>query len=97
MKKNWVNTYTFEKNIRISDKSNITKFMIEHKMFPGNVLKCSVDMKPCNYGYNNHRALYVKVEVWGNGSKVDEMYLAQGLFCKVMSNIYQDGMSTPIN
>lgn len=95
--KNWINTYTFEKNIRIGEKSHITKFMTEHKMFPGNVLKCTVDMKPCNYGYNNHRTLYIKVEVWNTIYKLDEMWLTQGLFCKVMSNIYQDGMSKTVN
>ena len=97
MKKNWTNTYKFEFGTVISENSNITPFMVNHKMFPGSVLKCSVDMKPCNHGYNNHASLRIHVEVWKSTYKQDEFYVTQGMFCKIMSNVHSDKMSTYIN
>lgn len=97
MKKNWINTYKFEFNVNIGEKSNITEFMVKHKMFPGNTLKCTLNMKPCNHGYNNHKSLVIHVEVWKTVYKQDEFDLTQGMFCKVMSNVHHDAMSTCIN
>lgn len=97
MKKNWINDYKFEFHTHISEKSHITDFMVKHQMFPGNILKCSLYMRPCNHSYNNHTSLPIHVEVWKNAYKLDEFDLSQGMFCKVMSNVHHDAMSTMIN
>jgi len=97
MKKNWTNDYKFEFQTHISEKSHITDFMVKHLMFPGNTLKCTLYMRPCNHGYNSHTSLTIHVEVWKNIYKIDEFDLSQGMFCKVMSNVHHDAMSTFIN
>lgn len=93
---NWENTFRFEFRTRIGEKSNITPFMVEHKMFPGRIIEAYVNMDKCNHGWSGGRSLEIHVSVLDKTSDVvivDEFEMTQGQFCKVMSNIYNDSIS----
>lgn len=88
----WKNKYLFRMNINIGDKSIITDFMVKHKMFPGNRLVCTTWMKPCY-----KKSLIVNIEVIRNNATVDRFEVSQGVFCKIMKNIYDPVLSDMLN
>lgn len=93
---NWENTFRFEFRTRIGEKSHITPFMVEHKMFPGTVVEAWTDMDKC-HGWSGGRSLKIHVRVIDNSvyhSMPPEVFeMTQGQFCKVMSNVYNDSIS----
>lgn len=97
MKKTWTNKYDFCFYATIQNKSNITPFMVKHKMFPGNKISCSTNMMPMTKKFNKTQSLQIKVKVYNGIHVVDEFTLTQGMFCKVMSNIYFAQISKEIN
>lgn len=88
-KTNWVNTYPFKLTFEITDKSNITPFMCKHKMFPGNNIVCYTNVQPCRT-----LSLSIEVVVMHNCTIVDRFKTTQGMFCKIMSNIYNPDISS---
>lgn len=99
MKKDWTNNLVFKMNFTISDKTNVTKFMVDHKMFPGNICKCSLTMRPCHQHYNGGRSLVINVAVIERmtGKLLDKFEMKQGSFTKLMENIHAPEISTWLN
>lgn len=98
MKKDWTNLLMFRLNFTIDDKTNITKFMVKHKMFPGNVCNSSVVMEKCHHGgtplsLTIHTSVYEKV----TNRKLDEFDMSQGQFTRFMENIHSPQISRSIN
>lgn len=96
MKKTWINNYKFELRIQIGEKSNITPFMVEHKMFPGNKLFCWLKMHSMTHK-GASKSLRIHISVYSGGTLQDEFELPQGDFCKIMSNVHFEAISTDLN
>ena len=96
-KVNWKNEYGFSFECYIGEKSHITQFMVDHKMFPGNKIVAYTNMRPMNIGWNSPNSLDIKVTISNGGHVVDKFVIDQGTFCKIMSNVYYDRISKVIN
>lgn len=100
-KVNWKNEYGFSFECYIGEKSHITQFMVDHKMFPGNKIVAYTEMRPMNKGWNSPNSLNIKVtiynKIYNNTKVVDQFVIDQGTFCKIMSNVYCDRISKPLN
>ena len=96
-KVNWKNKYGFSFECYIGEKSHITQFMVDHKMFPRNKIVAYTEMRPMNKRWNIPNSLDIKVTISNGGNVVDQFVVDQGTFCKIMSNIYYDRISKMIN
>ena len=96
-KVNWKNEYGFSFECHIGEKSHITQFMVDHKMFPGNKIVAYTEMRPMNKGWRSPNSLDIKVTISNGGQVVDQFVIDQGTFCKIMSNVYYDRISKPLN
>ena len=96
-KVNWKNEYGFLFNCYIGEKSHITQFMVDHKMFPGNKIVAYTEMRPMNKRRRSPISLDIKVTISNGGQVVDQFVIDQGTFCKIMSNVYYDRISKMIN
>lgn len=96
-KVNWKNEYGFSFECYIGEKSHITQFMVEHKMFPGNKISAYTNMRPMNVGWKSPNSLDIKVTISNGGHVVDQFVIDQGTFCKIMSNVYYDRISKMLN
>ena len=96
-KVNWKNEYEFSFECYIGEKSHITQFMVDHKMFPGNKIVAYTEMRPMNKGWRSPNSLDIKVTISNGGQVVDQFVIDQGTFCKIMSNVYYDRISKMIN
>ena len=100
--KNWLNKYIFKFEVTISNDSKYTDFLIKHKMFRGNKLVCTLDMTPCSRYtpgaiMKSPKSLMIHVDVYNGIDIVDSFDVTQGMFCKIMSNIYNHNISTIFN
>lgn len=100
-KVNWKNEYGFSFECYIGEKSHITQFMVNHKMFPGNKIVAHTEMRPMNKGCNSPNSLDIKVTIYStifnDWNVVDQFVIDQGTFCKIMSNVYYDRISKSLN
>lgn len=98
MKKDWMNLLVFSMRFVIDNKTNVTKTMIKHQMFPGNSCTCSIVMDKCYHGGVAH-TLKVHITVYEKGTnvKLDEFDMGQGMFQKFMENIHSSQLSRSIN
>lgn len=101
MKKDWINTLTFSLEFVIGDNSNMTKTMIEHKMFPGNRCKSTLVLRSLNphskHGHGIALTVHTKVTDYKTGMVVDEFDMPQGTFTRFISNVCSPQLSTLIN
>lgn len=99
MDKNWTNKLIFKMSFFIDDKTNITKTMIKHKMFPGNSCVSMIVMKKCYGGCGVAHTLQVHTTVYERVTNqiLDEFDMGQGQFTKFMENIHSPQLSTSIN
>ena len=96
-KVNWKNEYGFSFECHIGEKSHITQFMVEHKMFPGNRIVAYTEMRPMNKGWNSPNSLDIKVTISNSGQIVEKFVIDQGTVCKIMSNVKYYRISKMIN
>lgn len=96
-KVNWKNEYGFSFECYIGEKSHITQFMVDHKMFPGNKIVAYTEMRPMNKIWSTPISLNIKVTISNGGHVIDQFDIDQGAFCKIMSNVYYDRISKIIN
>lgn len=101
MKKDWINTLTFTLEFVIGDNSNMTRTMIEHKMFPGNRCKSTLVLRPLNPRTNYRRGIaltvHTKVTDCKTGMVIDEFDMSQGTFTRFISNVCSPQLSTLLN
>lgn len=98
MKKDWKNLLLFRMVFTIDDKSNITQFMVNHSMFPGNVCHSTIVMDKCYHGgcansLKVHTVVYEKT----TSRKLCEFDMSQGYFVKFMENVHSMQISKSIN
>lgn len=97
MKKDWINTLTFTLEFVIGDNSNVTKTMIEHKMFPGNRCKSTLVLRSLNCFSGNALTVHTKVTDCKTGMVIDEFDMSQGTFTRFISNVCSPQLSTLLN
>ena len=83
-KVNWKNEYGFLFNCYIGEKSHITQFMVDHKMFPGNKIVAYTEMRPMNKGWRSPNSLDIKVTISNGGPVVAQFAIAPGPFSSII-------------